>query len=425
VTRLDALFHRIASEQDALQAASSLDERLVSRIRQGARPKRAGFHRSWVLAPALAALVALGVTLILNARSPLGVEVGPTRDAPRLGAWLEADGSNSLPLEFSDGSRFELAPRSKARVVDLRREGARVELASGSVKVSVVPRSGADFRLDAGPFGVRVTGTRFELEYSPKGDVFELFLEEGQVELTGCVFGQGRKLAAGQRVRASCAQRSVDVSYGRKQSASQRGPSPAMARADGFGTAPRGAEPSSAAGSPQGAAQGDRRTPSGAASVKSPDSSWVALARKGSYEEAFSVVHAQGFEAECSRQSAEMLALLADVARHAGAPRQAEHALRTLRRRFAGSNEAALAAFSLGRLEFDEYQAYPSAATWFRTYLNERPRGSMTREALGRLLEAHYRARDLASAREVAARYLREYPSGPHAELASRLASSP
>jgi outer membrane protein assembly factor BamD (BamD/ComL family) len=120
-----------------------------------------------------------------------------------------------------------------------------------------------------------------------------------------------------------------------------------------------------------------------------------------------------------------MLALLADVARHAGAPRQAEHALRTLRRRFPGSNEAALAAFSLGRLEFDEYQAYPSAATWFRTYLNERPSGSMTREALGRLLEAHHRARDPASAREVAARYLREYPSGPHAELASRLASSP
>ena len=119
------------------------------------------------------------------------------------------------------------------------------------------------------------------------------------------------------------------------------------------------------------------------------------------------------------------IALLSDVARHAGANRQAEQALVVLRRRFPGTGDAALAAFALGRLEFDEFHAYARAAVWFRTYLNERPSGSMTREALGRLIEACYRARDVEGARSAAARYLRDYPSGPHAELASRVAASP
>jgi outer membrane protein assembly factor BamD (BamD/ComL family) len=95
-----------------------------------------------------------------------------------------------------------------------------------------------------------------------------------------------------------------------------------------------------------------------------------------------------------------------------------------LRARFPRSNESALAAFTLGRLEFDDYRSYQRAATWFRTYLNERPSGPMTREALGRLMEASYRAKDLGGARDAASRYLRDYPSGPHAELASRVVAS-
>jgi TolA-binding protein len=158
---------------------------------------------------------------------------------------------------------------------------------------------------------------------------------------------------------------------------------------------------------------------------KPADESWVALARAGAYDDAFAAVRAKGFEAECARADAATLALLADASRHAGAPRQAEHALLTLRGRFPRSNEAALAAFTLGRLEFDDYRSYRRAATWFRTYLTERPSGPMTREALGRLMEASYRAKDLEGARDAASRYLRDYPSGPHAELASRVVASP
>ena len=69
--------------------------------------------------------------------------------------------------------------------------------------------------------------------------------------------------------------------------------------------------------------------------------------------------------------------------------------------------------------------AYSQAARSFRTYLKERPGGPMTREALGRLMEASQKEGDTASARAAAERYLRDYPSGPHAKLASRLVTAP
>jgi ferric-dicitrate binding protein FerR (iron transport regulator) len=422
VTRLAGLFRQIRDEQDALRADSGLEERLVARIRRAPLPSRRSRRTSWLsLAAALALLAVAGVgSVVFRERPPLDLKVGSGTGAPALGTWVGAPESKSLPLEFSDGSRFELAPKATARLVALERNGARIELASGSMKVEVVPRAQTNFRLDAGPFGVRVTGTRFELSYSPERDAFELYLEEGQVELTGCVFGQGKKLAAGQSVRASCRKPAVDVSYGRPRQAPDSLASTTRATAsekkvpDGA-NAPRVAEAQVAARVPP---------PVPSAPGKPADESWVALARTGAYDEAFSAARSKGFEAECTRADAATLALLADVARHARAPRQAEHALLTLRARFPKSNEAAVAAFTLGRLEFDDYRSYRRAASWFKTYLAERPSGGMTREALGRLMEASYRAKDLEGARDAASRYLRDYPSGPHAELASRVVAS-
>jgi TolA-binding protein len=170
---------------------------------------------------------------------------------------------------------------------------------------------------------------------------------------------------------------------------------------------------------------GERRPPPSQPPVTAASPRWRVLARAGNYREAFAGLEASGFEAECARADADALVLLADIARHAGASRRAEHALLELRKRFPGTSDAAFAAFTLGRLEFDERRAYGRAATWFEAYLRERPGGSMAREALGRLMEARSRAGNAAGAREIAARYLREYPSGPHAELASRVVASP
>lgn len=418
MSQLDARLRELADEQDALRAGEPMLERLASRLEHGAPPKR---RRVPLWLPLAAALVLSAVSgFVLHQRSTLSVTLGKTGHAPALGAWFDAPESNQLPLEFSDGSTFELAPKSKARLVELERASARVELASGSLRVHVVPGRKVGWRIDAGPFGVRITGTRFVVSYGPDDDTFELWVEEGQVELTGCVFGAGRKLAVGQRVRASCVKRELAVSYSDTHATNAEPLRTSALPPEGTAAAPLLAAPPA---SLEAVAEA-RRGPVASASAGSA-TTWFSLAKAGKHQEAYAAVRREGFEAECSRANAEALTMLADVARHARAPRQAEHALLALRRRFPGSAEAGLAAFSLGRLEFDEFRAHSAAAGWFRTYLKERPGGAMAREALGRLMEAAHRAGDRASAEETARRYLRDYPSGPHAELASRLVPSP
>jgi len=407
---LDVLFRRVADEQDALRADDPATERLVRRLAPvSVRPRRS--VRVWAaLAASLAvAGLVLGV-VVVQRRSALAVTFGG--GTPLVGAWLGAPDTKPLPLDFSDGSRFELAPKSKARVVELAHSTARVELANGLMRVHVVPRGMVGWQIDAGKFGVRITGTRFDVRYEPDAEVLELSVEEGQVELSGCVFGRARKLAAGQRVRASCLTGELHVGY-RDTAPPAAAPRAPVAKVEVPAeqqavVPPAGTEAKSAGGS-----AAPSSAPAGA--------HWLSLAKLGKYADAYAAAQRDGFEAECAKATPEGLSMLADVSRHAGAPRRAEQALLALRKRFPGSPDAALAAFGLGRLEFDEFRAYPAAARWFRTYLKERPGGPMTREALGRLLEALHRAGDTVGAQAVAERYLRDYPSGPHAELASRM----
>jgi hypothetical protein len=127
------------------------------------------------------------------------------------------------------------------------------------------------------------------------------------------------------------------------------------------------------------------------------------------------------FERRCQGASAERLARLADEARYAREFTDEAFALRLLRRRFAGTPPGALAAFALGRLEFDVHGNHRRAAEWFGTYLKEQPSGPLAREARGRLMEATLKAGELQRARALAQDYLEAYPGGPHAELARSL----
>jgi TolA-binding protein len=416
MSRLDALLRQVAREQDALGAADPMVERLAGRFHRHV-PRARRSRRTWVALAAAALVASAALTFgIARRSSALAVTVGASGTAP-LGAWLGAPDSGALPLDFSDGSRFELTPKSRARLVALEERSARVELGEGSLHVHVIPGHSDDWRIDAGPFGVRITGTRFDVNYHAAEDAFELSVDEGQVELTGCVFGKGRKLAAGQRVRASCRTPHLDVSY-----------------RDGHSLAPAPAAPPKTAETPGEAAPPVVAAPPvpsspvavpAAPAASATSTAWLSLAKAGKSVEAYAAAQREGFGGVCQKADAESLSLLAEAARHAGAPRQSEQALLTLRRRFPGTGEAGLAAFGLGRLQFDEFGAYSAAARSFRAYLKERPRGPMTREALGRLIEASQREGDAAGARAAAERYLRDYPSGPHAKLASRLVTAP
>jgi len=125
------------------------------------------------------------------------------------------------------------------------------------------------------------------------------------------------------------------------------------------------------------------------------------------------------------RESAGSLIALGDAARLAGAPDRALEIYRAVRRRFRGTRAAARAAFALGRVSFDARRAHTEAARWFATYLRERPRGPLAREALGRLIEARRLGGDLKRARKASQSYLKRFPDGPHAPLARSLLQSP
>jgi hypothetical protein len=254
------------------------------------------------------------------------------------------------------------------------------------------------------------------VRFDPDRDLLQLELREGSVVVSGCALGEARPLRAGELLTASCHEGRFQIARGGKLE--QR---VAAAATDKALDAPPSAAPAPAA-MPQPSADAAVVAPAierSASSNAAP--SWEELARAGEYKRALARVSALGFEAECERLDAERLSLLADVARFGGSSERALSALSALRRRFSGSAAAGAAAFAIARIHFDQRAAYAEAARWFRTYLKEQPRGSLSREAQGRLMEALVRTGERAAASELARAYLAQNPSGPHARLARSL----
>jgi hypothetical protein len=144
--------------------------------------------------------------------------------------------------------------------------------------------------------------------------------------------------------------------------------------------------------------------------------SWMAFEARGDYDAAYSAAAHVGLASLHSAASADDLLRLAQVAQLSGHPMSERNALLACRRRFAGTEQAAIAAYKLGRAS-----SSGEAARWFETYLDERPAAPFSREALGRLIEARVDEGDDSAARGAAQRYLSRYPDGPHAALARRI----
>lgn len=422
MTHLDRLFAEMAKEEDRQLSVSHRRVLVRHRLVQARCPRLSSARTGWAIG---AWATICGVTLVAGTllwrgtvASHLTATLGDSKSPVAEGAWVNAPAMASLPLQFSDGSRVEVTPSSRVRLLELSQRGAQLALDSGRAGVDVVHRDDRRWELRAGPFVVHVTGTKFDLSWTPNDDRFELVMQEGQVELVGCGFGAGRQLVAGQRVLASCHDNRVEISYDRAAV-----PEPASSVL-GSVSESNGSEMDD---SP--AARAIASPSSGLAVPKQPSATpikvdWGALAKQGKYAEALEVVERSGFATESARMRLDELALLAETARHARKPAKARQALTLLRQRFPGSRQAGLAAFSIGVLEFDSWGAYSKAAGWFRTYLKEAPSGPLTREARGRLMEALSRSGSAESSR-LASAYLRDYPAGPHAALAKRILATP
>jgi transmembrane sensor len=381
--------------------------------------------RPWLrlaLAALLVVLGLVGLKEVLFSGPALSFTIGASGESGVLRAWASAPEGARLPIRFSDGTLIELEPRARARVVELGRFGADIVIESGRAHIDVVPvrfrmPGERPWRVNLGPFGVEVNGTRFDVEWSPRTDEFALDLFEGTVRVSGCQDGHSVTLVAGQGVRASCSeQRWLLVSASEAKSLTPA--SPPNLRAP---VAPAD-EPGAAEPPPSAKPAPDARLPGRPTPRRAPSSaprSWQALALGGHYSAAFERALDAGFEAECERVTAADLALLGDTARLNGDAARAQAAYLAARRRFGGSQAAVQAAFALGRLTVTSDRS--AAIEWFERYLREAPEGPLAPAAHDWLFELVGDSNSPKRRRQLAKNYLEHRPDGAHAEEARRI----
>jgi TolA-binding protein len=396
-----ALVEATRPEEQLRVARDGLLSRLaagVPRARLAAPKVDAAGRARLVVGAGVVAGLAAGVALWV--RSPISFEIGGTGVTGGTDQLIAADGAESVPLSFSEGSSVVVRPGGRVRVLDTDASGAHVLVESGAVDVAIARRGGRSpsWSFDAGPLSVRVTGTRFNLGWSPREQRFSLAMSEGTVVVTGSCVSGPRSVRAGEALELTCGGKPGDAAALAPRTVDATAP---------VVEAPAGSQPSAAV----------PVTPQGATGEKT----WRELLRGGEAKRALLAAEKADFASVLATASQAELLGLADAARVAGQTDQAVTLLTTLRRRFPGSANAAAAAFSLGRIAFERRAAYSEAVRWFSTYLDEAPNGPLMGDAVGRLMESRHRKGDRAGARADAEQYLRRFPRGPYASLATRL----
>ncbi|HYQ02852.1 MAG TPA: FecR domain-containing protein [Polyangiaceae bacterium] len=403
MTKLAELGRLVAQQQDLAEYRRRRDPQAAQRFARTVahdappRSKRPGFV--WAAAAAAITVLSVGVWRFHATSS-----ANPSPALAAAGERVVARDGQKLPLGFPDGSQMVLTSGAEATVQELSDTGAKVQLGSGEAAFSVRHQARTNWLVGAGPYRVRVTGTRFAVSWAPARERFELRLDQGSVVVTS---DSGSHAAV-----TMIAPQALVIDHGGWSLAPS---APSVAPPEEPAEAPIPDPADSAATSAMPApSSAVAHAPQAPSAPQAP--AWETLALTGKYRAAYEDASNLGIAHLSDAQSSRALLSLAEVCRFSGHAAEATQVLTRLRTRFARSDDAATAAFQLGRVSNDA-----TAVTWFRTYLAERPNGALAREAAGRLLEVLNRSGDRSGARAAARAYLDRYPNGPHAAFARQL----
>ncbi|MCA9700730.1 MAG: FecR domain-containing protein [Myxococcales bacterium] len=382
-------------------------------------PARSGGWR-WATGTVLAAACAFAVFVSWPGDRVLEFEVdGEQVAANELNQLIIGDEDGTV-LDFSDDTRVELGPDSKARVGDLRSNGAVVTLEEGSVSLAVHHEDDTSWRVEAGPWEVHVTGTQFTVDWEPSSGEFAVAVSEGSVRIEGPE-GAVANVGAGDqpfraRGKATIEPETLDI---------DDEPKVAQRPSDEESREQDGKQDSDQDAGQQDAGQTQSSTQASKSKAKTTDNDkpgWQELNAQGDFADAWEAVAQRpgGIIGEADRVDAKTMIELAYLARYNKSRSDARTVLERVRERFPDSEQSSEAAFLLGRMAADGGD-HSKAVTWFERYLDENPNGALAGDALGRLMDSYGSLTQTAKVRDAAERYLAAYPKGTHADKARKI----
>lgn len=371
--------------QDTIPESSleRISEGVALKRRQAAHARRPSYR---TLAAAAALLIAMACTafaLLTGSRRRAGAPAPPPgpltlEGGSPLGAMAaERAAAEAERFDLSDGSAVELSAGATLRATTNTGHHVALEMESGRATFEVAPGGPRRWSVDAGLARVEVLGTIFTVDSSTERVAVEV--DRGRVRVRSPHLPGGlRVLAAGESLVVEAEEPALLTTPSDAGNIEADG-----GEGDGEPTAIRG---------------------------------WQSLAYGGEFDQAYAILGAAGLERETMRaETMRRLLTLADVARLSGHPREAVLPLEQAVERYPTSESAAVAAFTLGRVEGDQLGRHRRAARAFSQCLDLQAPRALRENAYARLAESHARSGDFEAARRAARDYLRQYPEGRRA----------
>jgi hypothetical protein len=374
-----------------------------------APPKERRVPRMALAIAASAAVSALALWLVLGNLDSRGPLFGGLRSTSvEVGAYYAGGPTGDTVLHFEDGSRVTLQEQSGLRVQKVSRPETIVLMERGAARFDVRHDPRRIWRVAAGPYVVRVTGTSLTVEWASESGQLIVQMHEGSVRVSGPDLPEEVVLSGEERLVTGAITAVPD---------SDAAESEAVAPQDSVEppptAAPTSLEPVDDAGTRTPAPRGPGTR---AARAEPSFAEWLA---RGEPEQVVLEAERRGVDSVLHTAPATELRALADAARYRGRDALARSALGALRERFPGTAQGTAAAFVLGRLD-DASGEHSRALSWYETYLAEG--GPLAPEARGRRMVTLHKLGRSAEAQARAREYLERHPDGAYADHARDIA---